>query len=253
MANPTSNYGWQMPTSTDLVTDLPADFEVFGQSADSTVFANAALAVNKTIVDAKGDLIAATAADTVSRVAVGANDTVLTADSAEATGMKWAAAAAGMTLLASGSLSGASVSLTSISSAYQNLYLVIRNYKPATNNSHLRGTINSDTNANRYKNEVETSPANVTFDEASFRISQGQASTVAQDLYVTTFLDYANTVSWKIINVSGVSNNGQYNSANINAVNWTDYYNQVGAISSIQLFNNAGNFTSGDYFLYGVK
>jgi hypothetical protein len=50
-------------------------------------------AVAKSIVDAKGDLIAGTAADTVSRLAVGANGTVLTADSAEATGMKWATSA----------------------------------------------------------------------------------------------------------------------------------------------------------------
>lgn len=35
MANPTSNFGWQMPTATDLVTDLPADFEVFGQAVDT--------------------------------------------------------------------------------------------------------------------------------------------------------------------------------------------------------------------------
>ena len=35
MSNPTSNYGWQMPTATDLVTDLPADFEVFGQAVDT--------------------------------------------------------------------------------------------------------------------------------------------------------------------------------------------------------------------------
>jgi hypothetical protein len=48
-------------------------------------------AVAKSIVDAKGDLIAATAADTLSRLGVGANGTVLTADSAEATGLKWAA------------------------------------------------------------------------------------------------------------------------------------------------------------------
>lgn len=49
-------------------------------------------AVAKSIVDAKGDLIAATAADTVARLAVGSNGQVLTADSTAATGMKWAAA-----------------------------------------------------------------------------------------------------------------------------------------------------------------
>jgi len=36
MSNPTSNFNWQMPTATDLVTDLPADFEVFGQAVDTT-------------------------------------------------------------------------------------------------------------------------------------------------------------------------------------------------------------------------
>jgi hypothetical protein len=35
MSNPTTNFGWQMPTPTDLVTDLPADFEVFGQAIDT--------------------------------------------------------------------------------------------------------------------------------------------------------------------------------------------------------------------------
>jgi hypothetical protein len=95
MANPTTNYGFVMPTSTDLVTDLPADFGVFGQAVDTQMLTNANAAIAKTIVDAKGDLIAATAADTVSRLAVGANNTVLTADSTAATGMKWAAPAGG--------------------------------------------------------------------------------------------------------------------------------------------------------------
>jgi hypothetical protein len=35
MTNPTSNFGWQMPEPTDLVTNLPADFEVFGQAVDT--------------------------------------------------------------------------------------------------------------------------------------------------------------------------------------------------------------------------
>ncbi len=51
--------------------------------------------VQNSIVDAKGDLIAGTAADTVARLPVGTNGFVLTADSAEAIGMKWAAAAGG--------------------------------------------------------------------------------------------------------------------------------------------------------------
>lgn len=42
-----------------------------------------------TIADAKGDLIAATAADTVARLAAGTNGHLLTADSAESTGLKW--------------------------------------------------------------------------------------------------------------------------------------------------------------------
>ena len=51
--------------------------------------------VQNTLVDAKGDLLAASADNTITRLAVGTNTYVLTADSSEATGMKWAAATAG--------------------------------------------------------------------------------------------------------------------------------------------------------------
>jgi hypothetical protein len=51
--------------------------------------------IQETIVNAKGDLIVATANDAVSRLAVGTDNYVLTADSAEATGLKWAAGGGG--------------------------------------------------------------------------------------------------------------------------------------------------------------
>ena len=183
MANPTTNFGWVMPTSSSLVTNLPADFNTFGQAVDtsmaqlkggttgqilsktsgtdmaftwitpnpgditaitatspltgggtsgdvtigilsgttsnlgavqlststsstSTSLAATASAVKsaydladaaiaKSLVDAKGDLIAATANDTPARLAVGTNGQVLTADSTAATGLAWATASGG--------------------------------------------------------------------------------------------------------------------------------------------------------------
>jgi hypothetical protein len=103
-----------MPTASDLVTDLPADFETFGQAVATSmadllggttgqVLAKASNtdmdfswvaqddsnAIQNAIVDAKGDLIAATAADTPARLAVGADYGFLQAIAAESTGLKW--------------------------------------------------------------------------------------------------------------------------------------------------------------------
>lgn len=87
----TTNYGWETPDDTDLVKDGAAAIRTLGSAIDTTM----ATMVPKSLVDAKGDLFTATADNTPARLAVGANDTILVADSSTATGLKWATAAGG--------------------------------------------------------------------------------------------------------------------------------------------------------------
>jgi hypothetical protein len=82
MANPTTNYGWPMPTSTDLVTDLPADFDAFGQPVDTTL---KALNPGTTA----GDIDYYTSGTAKARVAIGTNGQLLRVNSG-ATAPEWA-------------------------------------------------------------------------------------------------------------------------------------------------------------------
>ncbi len=103
MATTTPNFGWTVPTSTDLVKDGATAIETLGDGIDASfvdlkggttgqvlskasgtdldftwVAQDDSNAIQNAIVDAKGDLIAATGADTPARLAVGTNGYVLT-------------------------------------------------------------------------------------------------------------------------------------------------------------------------------
>jgi hypothetical protein len=113
----TPNFSWPTPDNTDLVKNGALAIRTLGDAIDASlvdleggttgqvlsktsntdmdftwVTTDDANAIQNAIVDAKGDLIGATAADTPARLAVGANGTMLVANSAESTGLKWTTA-----------------------------------------------------------------------------------------------------------------------------------------------------------------
>lgn len=119
MAN-TTNFGWETPDDTDLVKDGASAMRTLGNAIDTSlvdlkggttgqvlskasntdmdftwVAQDDSNAIQNAIVDAKGDLITATAADTPARLAVGTNGQVLSADSTTSTGLKWITAGGG--------------------------------------------------------------------------------------------------------------------------------------------------------------
>jgi hypothetical protein len=63
-----------------------------------------ATAIDKALFDAKGDILVATAADTPGKLTVGANETRLVADSAQATGLKYVADTTNYAIAAKGDL-----------------------------------------------------------------------------------------------------------------------------------------------------
>jgi hypothetical protein len=336
-----------MPTATDLVTDLPADFNVFGQGVDTSLqhllggttgqilsknsntnmdftwitndqgditavnttsplagggtsgaltlsiaaattsvvgavqlsdststtssvlaatptavksaydLANGAIA--KSIVDAKGDLIGATAADTVSRLAVGANGTVLTADSGETTGLKWTTpAAGGMTLLSTTTLSGTSTSISVTPTGYNALQIYITGATAAAGFNVTMG-VNSDTTAANYRNSfiADLGYTLSTARDASIAgalISlvpgiNGVKTSTTDNSAMITIGDPNSTKPKNIFSVSAYYNDSNYNSSQMTQCN----YVTSSAISSVQIKTTTSSYSGGTVLIYGVK
>lgn len=279
MATTTPNFGWPVPTSTDLVKDGATAIEGLGDAIDASlldlkggtsgqvlaknsntdmdfvwVAQDDSNAIQNAIVDAKGDLIAATAADTPARLAVGANDTVLTADSTTATGLKWAtpASGGGYTLLASGTLSGTSQSITSISGSYYRLVAIFDNY-------YISGT---DTTPRIRINGITTSTYNVQRLNPTDG-TNGSARTTSGFLLDEVNAGTSSTNDNQVVLIiDGYASNTFHSyQMNFNPTNGNQYV-YFGANTSIgdpvtsiqfQTQNGTTSWAGGTYAVYGVK
>jgi hypothetical protein len=214
-------------------------------------------AINPTIVDAKGDIIAATAADTVARLAVGANDTVLTADSSTATGLKWATPASGgsMTLISTTTLSNRQTDLTSIPGTYNDLVIIVNGANFPTYNTQIslrpNGSTTIVTTDNR-QNSGGSNNSNVTTNSelnlsAGYNISLGSSN----NTWVIRIFNYANTSYYKAITNFGYL---EQSGGTATAVGSWGGIATNSAITSLTLFLGQNvTYNSGQVLLYGVK
>jgi hypothetical protein len=241
----TTNYGWDTPDDTDLVKDGAAAIRTLGSSVDTTT-------KNLNPQTTTGAIAYRSATANVNTaLPIGTAGQVLKVNSG-ATAPEWGAAAAGMTQLATGSLTGASVVISSISSSYKDLQLVVRNFLPATDDASLSCRVNQDSTASRHGNNTFANHTGQAIGATSWTIGSGQDNSVDKSIIVLNIYDYANALTWKMGNNLGLT---------VNATTTTYYnfscelkvYNQTTAVSSLELFCSSGNFTSGTYILYGVS
>ena len=247
MANPTTNYGFVLPTATDLVTDLPADFDVALQGVDTRL---KALQPGTTL----GDLAYSSAtANTNTRLPIGTTSQVLTVAGGVPT---WAtpAAGGGMTQIASGSMSGsATIRLQSIPATYKFLRLYIRNHIATNTNLSLRFRLNNDSSANVYSSGGETGQnISETFRYTSVYCTTDLSNTTAQGMAVFTIYDYTNTTSWKMFDAQAIGNN-KTTATSVQLGTVLGAYNNIAAINELDIFSDQGNWTGGTYNLYGVN
>jgi hypothetical protein len=279
MTNPTSNFGWQMPTSTDLVTDLPADFEVFGQAVDTSladlkggttgqVLAKASAtdmdfswvaqddsnAIQNSLLTTTGDTIYASGASTPARLGIGTTGQVLTVAGGVPT---WATAGGSTTTLsqvASGSLSGSSTVISGLTQ--DNLQLIIGDVT-TNSNQILRVRVNSNSTSN-YFYTVNLMEGVAASDFSTYLTVSPNTAILMTD---GNNMNQTNTDNGYVINFTNCKATGMTyfwlssrfrNSSNANCmVTGQGYFGVAAQVTSLELFISSGSFTGGTYKVIG--
>jgi len=205
----------------------------------------------KSTLTTTGDIYYASSASTPARLGIGSSAQVLTV----AGGIpSWATpSSGGMTLINTGgtTLTGSSITISSIPATYIDLYLVVRNPLGSGDGFDFSMRFNSDT-SNKYTETAGGSAGDATFPNSSLTFATGQDNGSSTALATITIPDYANAATLKMASNLTITNSWS-TPANFNAIRYMGFYNSTSAISSITLFPASGTWTSGTAYLYGVK
>jgi len=208
-------------------------------------------AIQNSIVDAKGDLISATADNTPARLASsGVNGHVLTIDTSTSTGLKWAApSSGGMTLLSTTSLTGSDVTVSSISQDYTNLYILVEGATLQTTAGILVARLDANSTVHQYNAIVNTSTAVANYVDAQINPaagtnhSTGQTANLAIEVY-----NYASSSQHKPFTYVG-----SYYATQTRGAWGGGIFAGTSAIDSFQFLTTGGTFSAGSIKIYGVK
>ena len=202
-------------------------------------------AISNNLVTTTGDIIYASAANTPARLGIGSTDQVLKVSGGVPV---WGAAASGgLTLINTGgtTLTGASVSITSIPGTYKNLYIVALNYRPANDGATMRMQLNSQTG------NVYIRGGGGAFGDSFWTFSYSSDNGTSNGIATMTIYGYAES-TWKYSLGQSVANDPT-TPANASWINNIGLTNITSAITSIQVYPDSGNFTSGTLYVYGVN
>jgi hypothetical protein len=214
--------------------------------------------IQPTIFDAKADLLTATANDTPARLAVGTNGQVLTADSTAGTGLAWSTPS-GMTQLATGTLSGTAVTLSSISQSYKHLKLDIFGATPDVQDFwalRFNGLTAGSYCTSNYGHSAATALNYGSDSDNAWFIRPGSATnyyfTNGYNHLTFDLFDYTSTTPIPLAKstFSGQLASGEYATQN----GAHSYKNSAAAITSLTIRTNGGaTLSGGTYILWGVN
>jgi hypothetical protein len=198
----------------------------------------------------KGDLLGRSSS-AAARLGVGANGTVLTADSAEATGLKWATPASGsMTLLSTTTLAATTTTVSSISQSYKHLYIEIL----GINTSNFNPTIVYGTNSNAVTFNVTQAASATGVNYYNTGGTAGNAQNYGGDQPVNKaalwLYDYTDATNRKV---------GSFNQYWVNEGGAPIYFNgqfvtgHNAAVNAFYMTVSTGNYDAGTIKIYGVN
>jgi hypothetical protein len=239
----TTNYGWSTPDDTALVSQGAAAIRTLGSSVDTTV---KALSPGTTA----GDVDYYTSTTAKARLGIGSSGQVLTVSGGVPA---WATSSSGgMTLLSTTTLSGATVTISSISQSYNSLMLVMYGVTAAGNglmkvlpNANATGAtfVNISCNATT----ISTTARNGDF----IRLGDtGWDGTNSNNATTMIFNNYTSSTNYKPFISYGYARNS---SGADSAWNLAGGFVSNTAISSLQFSQAGGNLSAGTVLLYGVK